>query len=358
LHTPTNTCTHSKHTHAHTHTHKLYVCTNSLFLSFPLKSHTHTHIFTHTHTHTHTHTLTHSHTHKHTQTHTHTNTPAHTHTHTRSGSVVNNKFPAVGTKHQPPAKIGSNFYPSLGPYSSRNATIIHEHVKMMAQAGVCVCVCVCVRVCVCVYTRGWAPLRIYLSLLQICRSHICRAWPWAPTTSATLLLYVAEQCVCVCVVCVFALYVCLCLCLSFLCVCVCRGLFRGFIDHFCKLVEFFLRVSSARPLAPIAVTTLYVYIYVYVYIYIYVYIHKWALHIPIHPQMSPTYQHAFRDGYCSTIQGLLDWFDVDLGFPELVLFRLMWILSVFVRKWALRINNRACRGFCSSHDATIIHTHF
>ena len=25
------------------------------------------------------------------------------------------------------------------------------------------------------------------------------------------------------------------------------------------------------------------------------------------------------DGYCSTVQGLLDWFEVDLGFPELFL---------------------------------------
>ena len=38
---------------------------------------------------------------------------------------------------------------------------------------------------------------------------------------------------------------------------------------------------------------------------------------------------AFVDGYCSTVQGLFDWFEVDLGFPELVLFRLICILSVF-----------------------------
>jgi len=25
----------------------------------------------------------------------------------------------------------------------------------------------------------------------------------------------------------------------------------------------------------------------------------------------------FFDGYCSTVQGLLDWFEVDLGFTEL-----------------------------------------
>jgi len=26
---------------------------------------------------------------------------------------------------------------------------------------------------------------------------------------------------------------------------------------------------------------------------------------------------VFLDGYCSTVQGLLDWFEVDLGFTEL-----------------------------------------
>ena len=26
---------------------------------------------------------------------------------------------------------------------------------------------------------------------------------------------------------------------------------------------------------------------------------------------------AFFDGYCSTVQGLLDWFEVDLGFTKL-----------------------------------------
>jgi len=35
------------------------------------------------------------------------------------------------------------------------------------------------------------------------------------------------------------------------------------------------------------------------------------------------------DGYCSTVQGLLDWFEVDLGFAKLRLFRLIYVLSVF-----------------------------
>jgi len=30
--------------------------------------------------------------------------------------------------------------------------------------------------------------------------------------------------------------------------------------------------------------------------------------------------HSFLDGYCSTVQGLLDWFEVDTGFPELFFF--------------------------------------
>jgi len=30
-----------------------------------------------------------------------------------------------------------------------------------------------------------------------------------------------------------------------------------------------------------------------------------------------TRREQFDDGYCSTVQGLLDWFEVDLGFTEL-----------------------------------------
>ena len=39
----------------------------------------------------------------------------------------------------------------------------------------------------------------------------------------------------------------------------------------------------------------------------------------------------FFDGYCSTVQGLLDWFDVDLGFTELSLIQIdLCVLCVFV----------------------------
>jgi len=40
--------------------------------------------------------------------------------------------------------------------------------------------------------------------------------------------------------------------------------------------------------------------------------------------------HSFLDGYCSTVQGLLDRFEVDLGFPEPVLFRLICVFCVFL----------------------------
>ena len=36
---------------------------------------------------------------------------------------------------------------------------------------------------------------------------------------------------------------------------------------------------------------------------------------------------VFLDVYCSTVQGLFDWVEVDLGFPELVFFNLICHLS-------------------------------
>jgi len=43
---------------------------------------------------------------------------------------------------------------------------------------------------------------------------------------------------------------------------------------------------------------------------------------------------AFLDGYCSTVHGLLDWFEVDLGFTELLFIQIdlcvMCVMCVFV----------------------------
>jgi len=38
----------------------------------------------------------------------------------------------------------------------------------------------------------------------------------------------------------------------------------------------------------------------------------------------------FLDGCCSTVQGLLDWFEVDLGSPSFCSFRLICVLCVFL----------------------------
>ena len=57
------------------------------------------------------------------------------------GPAVNAKFPTVGSKHKPPQRIGSNYFPELGPYSSRNATVVNEHVQMMAESGIGISAC-------------------------------------------------------------------------------------------------------------------------------------------------------------------------------------------------------------------------
>lgn len=38
--------------------------------------------------------------------------------------------------HRPPDDIGANFYPSLGPYSSKDPMIINDHLRQMRAAGV------------------------------------------------------------------------------------------------------------------------------------------------------------------------------------------------------------------------------
>jgi len=39
---------------------------------------------------------------------------------------------------------------------------------------------------------------------------------------------------------------------------------------------------------------------------------------------------AFLDGYCSTVQSLLDWFEVDLGFTELLCIQIgLCVMCVF-----------------------------
>jgi len=44
-------------------------------------------------------------------------------------------------------------------------------------------------------------------------------------------------------------------------------------------------------------------------------------------------QCTFLDGYCSTVQGLLDWFEEDLGFTKLLFIQIdSCVLCAFVLK--------------------------
>ncbi|XP_031568517.1 glycoprotein endo-alpha-1,2-mannosidase-like protein [Actinia tenebrosa] len=42
---------------------------------------------------------------------------------------------AKGT-HVPPEDIGANYYPALGPYSSKDPKVIHNHMKQLCRAGI------------------------------------------------------------------------------------------------------------------------------------------------------------------------------------------------------------------------------
>lgn len=39
-------------------------------------------------------------------------------------------------KHNPPEDIGANFYPELGPYSSRDTSVLENHMKQMRSASI------------------------------------------------------------------------------------------------------------------------------------------------------------------------------------------------------------------------------
>lgn len=39
-------------------------------------------------------------------------------------------------RHSPPDDIGSNFYPSLGPYSSRDPSVLEAHMQQLRTAAI------------------------------------------------------------------------------------------------------------------------------------------------------------------------------------------------------------------------------
>ena len=99
-------------------------------------------------------------------------------------------------------------------------------------------------------------------------------------------------------------------------------------------------------------TCVYVCVYIHICIYIFIYTHiqiypthihtHTHMHIYIHVYMCACVvgcsgrrrgggQSAFLDGYCSTVQGLLDWFGVDLGSTDLLFIQIdLCVMCVFV----------------------------
>ena len=60
-----------------------------------------------------------------------------------------------------------------------------------------------------------------------------------------------------------------------------------------------------------------------------------------------TSSRGFLDGYCSTVQGLLDWFEVDLGFTELLFIQIdLCVRCVFVLKIKSRLE-QSCSSMCA-----------
>ena len=52
---------------------------------------------------------------------------------------------------------------------------------------------------------------------------------------------------------------------------------------------------------------------------------------PVKSPLTTSGRPTFLDWYCSTVQGLLDWFEVDLGFTELLFIQIdLCVMCVFV----------------------------
>ena len=76
----------------------------------------------------------------------------------------------------------------------------------------------------------------------------------------------------------------------------------------------------------------------------------------LHDQTSCTHVcvclHAFFDGYCGTVQGLLDWFEADFGFTELLFIQIdLCVLCVFVLYSRVSLSSCPFWTFCTASPA-------
>ena len=69
-------------------------------------------------------------------------------------------------------------------------------------------------------------------------------------------------------------------------------------------------------------TNIYKHICIYIYIHTYIFrVFLLAVQVSIHYRTGISLHHSFFDWYCSTVHGLLDWFEVNLGFTEVLFIR-------------------------------------
>ena len=76
--------------------------------------------------------------------------------------------------------------------------------------------------------------------------------------------------------------------------------------HTCIRLNIYGEYTLPQTFSPHTLSLFHTYSHNHIYhTLLFLYKHIWRIHTP-----------TFFDGYCSTVQGLLDWFEVDLGFTE------------------------------------------
>ena len=82
------------------------------------------------------------------------------------------------------------------------------------------------------------------------------------------------------------------------------------------------------------------------YVYMHTHIHAYT------PGETTRDLHILFDGYCSTVQGLLDWFEVNLGFTELSFIQIdLCVLCVFVLNSRVSLSSCPFWTFCTASPA-------
>jgi len=100
---------------------------------------------------------------------------------------------------------------------------------------------------------------------------------------------------------------------------------------------------------------MYMYICIYVYMYICIYVYMYL------SKVSFSIQRTFLDRYCSTVQGLLDWFEVDLGFTELLFIQINLCVMLIQYpervRWKIKVHSSQRSNESLTHTYAHRHPH-